>query len=343
MTSKSLVSLCSAFLVCSTIVSADFIVYASSTSDTVIRVELDGSNPVDLTPNLQQAPYGELGGPWGVAYANDKIYFTQDNDSRVYSMNEDGSGLLEIGSGTSVGPARDIHVFNDTLYWNTWGDGIKKSNLDGTGVVSFAGTPTSTQGIFVNANYIYYTYSFGEKSISRMDLDGGNQTDLITGGDLSIPYGIWVTDDTIYWVDSGAGTLSSANLDGTNVSTLINTLSRPSGITVHNDKIYITEQNWRLLKCDLDGGNLTELASGLSDARFIDIVAAPDDSGGSTWAGFPVELDSNQNEWVNTGDWLGYLSLKFAPWIYVLDLGAWVYMVEPNQSPTGAWAYLLNQ
>jgi|TARA_B110000438_G_scaffold269643_2_gene286178 hypothetical protein len=285
--------------------------------------------------------YGDLGGPWGVAYANDKIYFTQDNDSRLHSMNEDGSSSVELGSGTTIGTPRAIQVYNGMLYWITSGSGIKRSNLDGTGVVTLNSTPNANQGIFVNSQYIYYTYSFGEKSVSRMDLDGGNQIDLITGGDLSIPYGILATDTALFWVDLGAGTLSTSGLDGSNVTILLSGLSRPTGLTLYNDQFYITEGNWRLLKCDLDGGNLTELANNLRDARFLAIVSAPDDSGGSTWAGYPVELDGVQNEWANTGSWLGYLSIKFAPWIFILDTGTWAYMVEPGPTDPGVWAFML--
>jgi hypothetical protein len=50
MKSSFLLSLCTVFLICSNIVSADFIIWADSTSDTIVRADLDGSNQMNPYP-----------------------------------------------------------------------------------------------------------------------------------------------------------------------------------------------------------------------------------------------------------------------------------------------------
>lgn len=63
---------------------------------------------------------------------------------------------------------------------------------------------------------------------------------------------------------------------------------------------------------------------------------------GETWGGYPVELDESGNKWANTDDWIGYVSVTFAPWVYILNTGSWAYMNEPNPTDGGVWTYFLN-
>lgn len=55
-----------------------------------------------------------------------------------------------------------------------------------------------------------------------------------------------------------------------------------------------------------------------------------------TWAGLTVVNDS-----VNTGSWMGWLNVKFSPWVWSYDMKSWVYLPEPSEVPSGAWAFVL--
>ncbi|MCC5839359.1 MAG: hypothetical protein JJT96_04470 [Opitutales bacterium] len=44
--------------------------------------------------------------------------------------------------------------------------------------------------------------------------------------------------------------------------------------------------------------------------------------------------------WVNTGDWLGLLYVGFAPWVYSMDLHAFIFVPE-EPSEEGVWTYFV--
>ncbi len=52
--------------------------------------------------------------------------------------------------------------------------------------------------------------------------------------------------------------------------------------------------------------------------------------------------NSIANGWVNTGDWLGYVNVDNAPWIYSDDLDNWMYIEEANVSSSGGWVFVVN-
>ena len=55
------------------------------------------------------------------------------------------------------------------------------------------------------------------------------------------------------------------------------------------------------------------------------------------WCEYPVV-----NDWAYTDNWLGWLFVREAPWLYSSELESWIY--EPNcPGPQGAWMYLLKE
>ena len=49
------------------------------------------------------------------------------------------------------------------------------------------------------------------------------------------------------------------------------------------------------------------------------------------------------NLWIDTGDFMGWLQLQYAPWVYCLDLNSWIYLTadeeEDLQAVAGVWVY----
>lgn len=87
---------------------------------------------------------------------------------------------------------------------------------------------------------------------------------------------------------------------------------------------------------DLPVGDQTlELQSSGTGVK-IDWLEITATGGGDTWAGYPVE----DGIYANTGDFLGYLSIVYAPWVYSFDLGTFIYLPESAVQPNGAWMYL---
>lgn len=96
----------------------------------------------------------------------------------------------------------------------------------------------------------------------------------------------------------------------------------------------------------LSSGNSVDGAKGvdymLYDTLAIDTtgenLSTPTPGPAALWAGFSVDA----NGWVNTGDWLGYVNVDKAPWIYSDDLDNWMYIEEANVSSSGGWVFVVN-
>jgi hypothetical protein len=55
-----------------------------------------------------------------------------------------------------------------------------------------------------------------------------------------------------------------------------------------------------------------------------------------TWAGYVVSEAGD----VNTVEWMGYLNVTFAPYIWSYSLDGWIYLPEQQVSDSGAWMYI---
>jgi len=88
--------------------------------------------------------------------------------------------------------------------------------------------------------------------------DNINQT-FITGA-ASTPFGVVVNASHIYWANTGNGTITEANLDGSDPTTLITGASTPSGLVVDSTYIYWANQTGDecIGRADLDGSNVNQ-------------------------------------------------------------------------------------
>jgi hypothetical protein len=71
--------------------------------------------------------------------------------------------------------------------------------------------------------------------------------------------------------------------------------------------------------------------------RLLEFRAETSGGGDATYGGFPVL----EGGYVDTGDWMGYLYISDAPFIYSYSISGWMYMNEPAPADPGAWIYLL--
>lgn len=55
-----------------------------------------------------------------------------------------------------------------------------------------------------------------------------------------------------------------------------------------------------------------------------------------TWASYPVEDD-----WADTGDWLGYLYIGAGPWVWSHTMQSWIYLPESSVKENGTWIYVV--
>ena len=57
-----------------------------------------------------------------------------------------------------------------------------------------------------------------------------------------------------------------------------------------------------------------------------------------TWAGFPVSSAGD----VDTSDWMGYLNVQSAPWLWSYSLSKYLYLEEDWVTGAGSWLYAMN-
>ena len=110
-------------------------------------------------------------------------YFAEGNFGRIRSVHLDGTNLQTVVSGAFAPTAVDIDVPNQHLYWtDLTNDKISRSNLDGSSIVDLVTNVIDPSGL-------------------SLDLGAGKM--------------YWTT------IDPFGGTVQRANLDGTNVETLL--------------------------------------------------------------------------------------------------------------------------
>ncbi|MFC2106381.1 PKD domain-containing protein [Candidatus Bipolaricaulota bacterium] len=115
--------------------------------------------------------------------------------------------------------------------------------------------------------------------IHRAGLNGAGREELVSDDD-SMKWGIALdlAAGKMYWTDTEAGTIERADLDGTNIESLIDSLSGPIRIALDPvaGKMYWTD--WTddtIRRADLDGTNIESLIDSLGDPFGIalDLVA----------------------------------------------------------------------
>lgn len=67
-------------------------------------------------------------------------------------------------------------------------------------------------------------------------------------------------------------------------------------------------------------------------------VYAQDELTETTWGGHSANVEGQ----VDTGDFLGWIFIKHAPWIWSYTLNRWIYAPDPGPAAPGTWCYLSN-
>jgi DNA-binding beta-propeller fold protein YncE len=156
------------------------------------------------------------------AKAVGRLYFLEASGGRIHSANADGSDRKVIVSGGRVPDGVVVDVEAGHIYWTNMG------------------VPSKNDG-----------------SIERVDLDGKNRVTIIGEGKTFTPKQLHLEKKSgkLYWCDREGMRVMRANLDGSNIETLVDTSkgdARPGadltkwcvGITVDPDRgqIYWTQK-----------------------------------------------------------------------------------------------------
>jgi hypothetical protein len=151
-----------------------------------------------------------------------RLYFLEASGGRIHSANADGSDLKVIATGARVPDGVVVDVEAGHIYWTNMG------------------VPSKNDG-----------------SIERVDLDGKNRVTIIGEGKTFTPKQLHLEKKSgkLYWCDREGMRVMRANLDGSNIETLVDSSKgdpRPAtdqtkicvGITVDPERgqIYWTQK-----------------------------------------------------------------------------------------------------
>ena len=216
--------------------------------------------------------------------SNGKVYWTEktgENSGTINSADLDGTGVRELVSVRSVPMGIAVDTAGRKVYWTASSGKIKRANLNGSGSENVVpgGLDTPMDLALADGN-VYWTQ--GNGSVRFASLTGQIRSRPIsTGSDT--PGSLAIGGGKVYWTEktaASAGTINSANLDGTDVRELTSIRSVPMGIAVDTvrSKLYWTASSGKIKQANLNGSGAKNVVSGLgspSDMVLSNSITAP--------------------------------------------------------------------
>ncbi len=200
--------------------------------DKIRRSDLDGTNvELFLTPAGQPADVE-------IDSLNSRLFWTERFTNSINVIDLDGSNRQQLL--TTIDPrGMDLDLLAGHMYWVEFDDNrLRRANLDGSNVMNLI-TTGMERPFDVTVDPIHqrlYWVELGNSGgrVWGAELDGSNP--FLIADDQGQPTDLVVdlSDESIYW--GGNGMLQSANLDGTNVTSI----SGPS-IGYRNLALLVTE------------------------------------------------------------------------------------------------------
>ena len=238
-----------------------------------------------------------------------KVYWTEktgENSGTINSADLNGSDVTELVSVRSVPMGIAVDTAGSKLYWTASSGKIKRANLDGSGSENVVpgGLDTPMDLALADGN-VYWTQ--GNGSVRFASLTGQIRSRPIsTGSDT--PGSLAIGGGKVYWTEktaASAGTINSANLDGTDVRELTSIRSVPMGIAVDTarSKLYWTASSGKIKQANLNGSGAKNVVSGLgspSDMVLSNSITAPAAAPAETASGSKYDVNSDGS--VNNAD-----------------------------------------
>ena len=203
-----------------------------------------------------------------IAVGGGKVYWTEktgDSAGTINSANLNGSNVQELASILAV--PMGIAVGSDKLYWTNSRGRIQSANLDGSGITNvIPGGLEGAMDLAVAGGNAYWTQG---GNVRFVNLTGQKQIrDISTGMDTA--NSLAIGGGKVYWTEmtgESAGTVNSANLNGTGATELASISAVPSGIAVDTarSKLYWTNSRGRIQRANLNGSGIGNVVTGLGN------------------------------------------------------------------------------
>ena len=228
-------------------------------------------------------------GAMNIAVGGGKVYWTEktgDSAGTINSAKLDGSDAKELKKIKAVpmGIAVDTET-GDKLYWTNSRGRIQSADLDGSGIENVMLDLPGPMDIAVARGNLYWTQydeTDGEGNVGIANATGrGTPKYISTGADA--PGSIAIGGNKVYWTEmtgSNAGTINSANLNGSGAEELNDIRAVPMGIGVDTarSKLYWTNSRGRVQSANLAGRKIENVVDGLGnpgDMVLSNSISAP--------------------------------------------------------------------
>ena len=266
---------------------------------------LVGASPQRFAPDVDNA--------LNIAVGGGKVYWTEktgENSGTINSANLNGSDVTELVSVRSVPMGIAVDTAGRKLYWTASSGKIKRANLNGSGRENVMLDLPSPMDLALAGGNAYWTQ--GNGSVRFVNLRGQKVVrNVSTGSDT--PGSLAIGGGKVYWTEKtavSAGTINSANLNGTDVRELTSVRSVPMGIAVDTarSKLYWTASSGKIKQANLNGSGAKNVVSGLGSPGELVLsnsIAAPAGAGSSAGSGKTAsgsKYDVNGDGTVDIGD-----------------------------------------
>jgi len=210
-------------------------VAARSTTNKVIRIDLDGTNITEILTSADG-----LGDPTGLvvipgASAGDDVTLVvgDDNGINKWTVTTAGSasGKTSIKSGVKVHDVAYDAALDRVFYVDATNDDVRRVDLDGTGDALVEGSPSGTGiwGIDVDTanEVIFFTSLSSNQRIEKVNYDGTGLTDVITNSSVQYQGIFYDQDDSqkLFYIRPSSRAIREIETDGTNDQELVNHVS----------------------------------------------------------------------------------------------------------------------
>jgi sugar lactone lactonase YvrE len=212
------------------------------------------------------------------AQARSQFLYYSSAGGYIQRANLDGSGKVTLLSGLDVPIGPTLDLAGGQMYWADTGAGaIRRANLDGSGQTTLvSGLPPSDSNpsamppaLDLARGQMYWTDGtyYGPGVLRRANLDGSEQTILVTGLRSGRGVALDLAGGQMYWSELAAGRIRRANLDGSGVTTLLQGLTSPLHVALDlaGGKIYWSDlYAGQILRANLNGSGQEILVRNLN-------------------------------------------------------------------------------
>ena len=210
----------------------------SETAGKIHRVDLDGSNHVELATIRAGVPLNLT-----IDAAGKKLYWT-DSRGRIRRANVNGQQVRNVIQNLNSLKLIALDIVNSNMYY-TVSNSLWRSNLNGKNKKELLTDLIQPGNLVIADSKIYWTQKTSAKlgGVKRADLDGTNVEELISSQTLPFGVGVDSANSKLYWTNSRGG-IQRSNLDGSRIQTVVRGLdmSADFALSIGSIDIEISQQ-----------------------------------------------------------------------------------------------------